>query len=136
MDLLDMDMFGMSAPANGNDLAAAATPVGKKILDGASNKGLSVFASFRRSDGTMVMDLTFENQSSTTINNVANKFNKNYLGVLPAGPIKCGVMAPGGSTSYALPLTVDKAEPAADKSPGDLPLLNPLLDVRSRSISS
>ena len=68
--------------------SAPAAPSGVKILDGPSNKGLSVFSSFRRANNKLFMDLSFQNNSQTTINNFAIKFNKNYLGVLPATPIK------------------------------------------------
>jgi len=80
------------------------TPV-KHVLAPEHGKGLSIKNSFARRGNVLWMDLVFENASQMTLNNFAIKFNINYLGVIPAGPLKLNPLMPGQSQSFSLPLT-------------------------------
>lgn len=120
MDLLNLDAVGSGpAPAAtsspmdffGMDATPAPAPASEKkvILNSTNGKGLQISCDYSRSNNTPSMNLKFENHAQTPINNIAIKFNANYLGIAPAGPIRCGVISPGGSAEFSLPLTA-KAE--------------------------
>jgi len=113
MDFLG-SVFGVpsSAPAASSSPAPVAASASlprtpRVILPFASTNGnlqLSVF--YSRQQGKPTMHMHLMNNSSQVLTHFLMKFNTNYLGVAPAGPITPGPIQPKASATYALPLSL------------------------------
>ncbi|TMW55648.1 hypothetical protein Poli38472_010530 [Pythium oligandrum] len=103
-----VDIFGGSpTPA-----PAAAPAVQKKVLLNAQQgKGLVMKGCFTRRNGNFVLDVDYENLGSAPIAGVAVQLNKSTFGVVPMQQQVQfpQALAPGQSTSHALPMGVNPA---------------------------
>lgn len=91
-----------SSPISGGDEL-------RTVLDASAGKGLAIRSRVVRRNGSALLELSFDNGSQQSLSQFALKFNDNFIGLAPpAGPIQVGVVAPGTSKSYTLPLVDGK----------------------------
>jgi len=86
------------------------------VLNADEGKGIQIYCSFSRQSNEIRMNLHLENRSSTRLENFAVKFNKNFYGLSPSGPMKVpNGIAPGASADTSFPLRFDGAVDPACK---------------------
>eukprot|EP01083_Nonionella_stella_P035961 98097_1 len=94
------DLLGLSAgfgvgPAPSNNVNS--TP-SKVILTHDKGSGVQISVQYTRRNGSPYMDLTMSNRSQKTLRQVAIKFNKNFLGIANAEPMRFSQPIGPGST--------------------------------------
>jgi len=88
----------------------------KVLMTKKAGLGLQVSANYSRSNKTAFMHLHFENDSDTTLDNCAIRFDLNDLGCTASGKIDIGVLNTGFARDFDLPLVCNK-QPGG-KKPG------------------
>jgi len=77
------DIFGLTAPA-----ATSYVPPKQIWLPAARGKGLEISGNFYRSNGQIMMDMTFTNRAMQPMMQFAIQLNKNSFGLVPAQPLQ------------------------------------------------
>mmetsp|Transcript_9055 Transcript_9055/g.13695 ORF Transcript_9055/g.13695 Transcript_9055/m.13695 type:complete len:882 (+) Transcript_9055:85-2730(+) len=103
-----------------SDSAPTTTTPGKNVskmrglLAAQAGKGMQIVGCWSRTKGNVFFNLTIENQSQGPLANFELQFNANSLTITPAntGPLPIGEIAPGTTSTYALPVKFGGPAPA------------------------
>jgi len=99
--LADLSMSGPDIEPSFN-----APEVSRRIvLTSAKGKGLQIASAMTRNQGRLYLDMLFQNQTQSTLNNFAIKFNKNFFGITPtAAIIRTDPIPAGGQREIQVPI--------------------------------
>jgi len=128
VDLLDMGGMGLDANPAGGDLFGTSNPQVEqeirlvKACPADKSGGIDIYSSFRQVNGNVLMELEFQNISSTTpVSSIAIQLNKNAFGLSPVNQqIVCDppiAMGSNGKASVQLVANRSMLSPVASGQP-------------------
>ncbi|KAJ3107411.1 AP-1 complex subunit beta-1 [Phlyctochytrium bullatum] len=93
---------------------ASASPK-QQLLSPAQANGLDMKGSFEKRNGSLFLDLVFNNTGANTLTDFAIQFNVNSFGIVPGSPLSVPPLGPRQTQSVSLPLltsgTVKQMDP-------------------------
>ncbi|KAL7752085.1 beta-adaptin [Sorochytrium milnesiophthora] len=118
--LMDMSSsFGaQSTSPIGVQFAAYSAPK-TQLLDPTQGKGFGISGTFAKRNGTVFLDMTFQNQTGQPLSDFAVQLNKNIVGFTPSAPLIVPPITIGGVADTSLPLAVS-ADMAGPMQPPNL----------------